>query len=70
MSKHTTCPRCGMGIDHDGDGNCGVCARLSDEDLARIKASRKGVDTKHAKGCGIRYGRECDCIEDEGDDAS
>ena len=22
------CPRCGIGFDDDGDGNCGVCAKL------------------------------------------
>lgn len=24
------CPRCGLGIDDDGDGNCGICQGLSD----------------------------------------
>jgi hypothetical protein len=25
--------RCGLGIDHDNDGNCGVCAKKSDAEI-------------------------------------
>lgn len=41
------CPRCKIGIDTDGDGNCALCANLSDEEVARgivpgpIHSSRK-----------------------------
>lgn len=31
------CPRCGVGIDDDGDGNCGRCAKLSDEQAANLR---------------------------------
>ena len=27
------CPRCGLGVDSDGDGNCGICAHWSDEEV-------------------------------------
>lgn len=29
------CKRCGMGIDHDKEGNCGVCAKWTDEEVKR-----------------------------------
>lgn len=31
------CSRCGLGVDDDGDGNCGVCAGLTPEDILQIK---------------------------------
>jgi hypothetical protein len=31
------CPRCSVGFDDDGDGNCAICARLSDEHAAKLK---------------------------------
>lgn len=34
------CPRCEIGEDSDGDGDCAVCARMSDEQVARAKASQ------------------------------
>jgi len=34
------CPRCAMGFDNDGDGNCGFCARLSDSQLLLLVVSR------------------------------
>lgn len=30
------CPRCGMGNDTDGDGNCAICARLTDDEVGRM----------------------------------
>lgn len=30
-----SCPRCGIGDDTNGDGNCHVCGRLTDEQLDR-----------------------------------
>lgn len=32
-----SCPRCGIGQDTDGDGNCAMCERESDENVARMK---------------------------------
>lgn len=32
-SEPAACQRCGLGIDHDGDGNCGVCAKWSDAEV-------------------------------------
>lgn len=40
------CPRCKVGIDDDGDGNCAACARWSDEEAARV---RRVVEAKHRK---------------------
>lgn len=34
------CPRCAMGYDNDGDGNCGFCARLSDSQLLALVVNR------------------------------
>lgn len=31
------CPRCGLGIDDDEDGDCAVCARLSDRQVEHLK---------------------------------
>lgn len=33
------CPRCKIGIDDDGDGNCGVCAKYTDVEVIRKLAS-------------------------------
>jgi len=33
--KPQRCPRCKIGIDTDGDGNCFVCGHLSDEEVAQ-----------------------------------
>jgi hypothetical protein len=30
------CPRCGIGIDDDNDGNCGVCAKWNDAKLREM----------------------------------
>lgn len=65
IDEKPICPRCGIGIDHDRDGNCAYCARLPDEVLGRIATSREGVAVKHAKNCGIRHGHDCDCVEEE-----
>ena len=35
-----SCPRCGVGIDSDHDGNCPICARLTDVEAARLHALR------------------------------
>lgn len=32
------CGRCHKGIDDDHDGNCGVCAHLTDDEVARLNA--------------------------------
>lgn len=32
-----TCPRCKRGKDTDGDGNCPMCAHLTDEQLEQAK---------------------------------
>jgi len=37
------CPRCGMGFDTDGDGNCPACAKLTDEEAAIFK---KDIDQR------------------------
>ena len=40
MSKHDLtrpCPRCLVGIDDDGDGNCGICARWPEEEARRVR---------------------------------
>jgi len=34
------CIRCGVGKDHDQDGNCGICHKLPDSHAADIKAAR------------------------------
>lgn len=34
------CIRCGVGKDHDQDGNCGICHSLPDSHAADIKATR------------------------------
>jgi hypothetical protein len=31
------CPRCLVGIDDDGDGNCGICARWPEEEARRVR---------------------------------
>lgn len=33
----TTCQRCLIGIDDDGDGNCALCARWDDAEAARVR---------------------------------
>ena len=30
------CRRCWSGVDDDGDGDCAICARLSDEEAALL----------------------------------
>lgn len=35
MARHA-CPRCLTGVDDDGDGNCGICCRLSDLAAAQL----------------------------------
>lgn len=36
MPTANKCPRCRCGIDNDGDGNCGVCARLTDVEVREV----------------------------------
>ena len=54
MDKPLICPRCGMGKDTDGDGDCPVCARWDAGDdivpaimgmLVRGGKARKVTDT-------------------------
>lgn len=33
MSETQTCPRCGLGKDTNGDGDCPVCARVPEDAL-------------------------------------
>jgi hypothetical protein len=41
------CKRCRLGIDDDGDGNCAICARWSDEEVKRVIELRlKVVEVK------------------------
>jgi hypothetical protein len=35
------CPRCGIGRVFDGDGNCGICCRWSDEVIELMRAKWK-----------------------------
>jgi hypothetical protein len=41
-----TCPRCRLGNDTDGDGNCSICARQTDAEVAE---TRKFIDDLKAK---------------------
>lgn len=34
------CPRCGLGVDDNGDGDCAICARLSDRQVEDAKMLR------------------------------
>lgn len=38
------CQRCLSGIDDDHDGDCGVCARLSNEEAAWMKKTRLNLE--------------------------
>ena len=38
------CQRCQVGVDNDGDGNCGFCAKVSDEDAAVMRAGREATE--------------------------
>ena len=40
----TKCPRCGLGIDSDGDGSCGICAHWTDEMVAAKAGPLSKVD--------------------------
>ena len=35
--KGKPCPRCGIGVDDDRDGHCGVCVRLLDTEIGAMK---------------------------------
>ena len=35
--KGKPCPRCGIGVDDDGDGNCAACVRVSDADIRMMR---------------------------------
>ncbi len=34
------CPRCGVGVDDDGDGDCAVCASASNRIIAALQHER------------------------------
>ena len=38
------CSRCGFGIDHDGDGNGGVCAKKTDAEMPYCDADERFLD--------------------------
>ena len=46
MPSPPLCPRCGIGFDDDGDGNCSVCAKISDAELSL----RNSILTKEKPG--------------------
>ncbi len=44
------CGRCGLGVDSDGDGNCGRCAHLSDEELYLMADARRVAEVSTSGG--------------------
>ena len=40
MTGQEMCPRCGIGMDDDGDGDCVVCASASNHLVAVLQAVR------------------------------
>lgn len=49
-----TCPRCGVGKDSDGDGNCVVCCRYSDTEVQELKARVERIDARRLLEQGLR----------------
>lgn len=43
LDRKPRCPRCGVGYDTDGDGDCAFCARLIDCECGRGPARGSGV---------------------------
>lgn len=48
MPDLTPCPRCGQGYDTDGDGNCPMCAKLSDAQVRAVLDA--AIDLRKATG--------------------
>jgi hypothetical protein len=44
LLRKDLCQRCFSGIDDDGDGNCGLCARLSDNEAQFMKMTRFNLE--------------------------
>lgn len=39
FDKKNLCQRCLTGVDNDHDGNCAFCAKLTDEEAAKMRVS-------------------------------
>lgn len=37
LRQRLTCPRCNLGIDDDGDGDCAVCASMTEGQAQRVR---------------------------------
>ena len=57
ITEAMRCPRCGAGVDDDGDGNCAVCARLSSADAQRLKDNVKTHVSDWERGYAKGYER-------------
>jgi hypothetical protein len=42
IHRKEKCPRCGLGFDTNGDGDCVVCARLTDDQVKARKGKASG----------------------------
>ena len=49
--KDRLCPRCRIGIDDNGDGDCAVCCNLTDEQAAELR--KKAQAKEEANGDNI-----------------
>lgn len=44
LNRKDVCQRCFSGIDDDGDGNCGTCAKWDDNMAAWMKQTRQELE--------------------------
>jgi hypothetical protein len=52
-TEEQRCPRCFIGIDDDGDGDCATCAALTDLQAMRIRARIRAILTELLKHLGV-----------------